>query len=107
MYDMVDRVMEQQTPICATLVEVKRTDLLPKDGEFSLLEAVLKVLKPFKDVSAENLSVSAICPLLHYLTDTVLKVEDLDSAPIKGNKLDMARNLNTRYQKLLLFNCLT
>ena len=103
-YDMVDRVMEQQTPICATLVEVKRMDLLPKDGEFSLLEAVLKVLKPFKDVtvqiSAEKyVTVSAIRPLLHHLIDTVLKVEDSDLAPIKGMKLDMARNLNTRYQE--------
>ena len=51
-------------------------------------------------MSAENyVTVSAIRPLLHYLIDTVLKVEDSDSAPIKGMKLDMARNLNTRYQE--------
>ena len=89
---MVDCVVEQQAPICATLVEVKRMDLLPKDGEFSLLEAVLKVLKPFKDVtvqiSAEKyVTVSTIYPLLHHFIDTVLKVEDSDSAPIKGMKL--------------------
>ena len=49
-YDMVDGIMEQQAPICATLVEVKQMDLLPKDTEFSVLEDVLKVLKVFKDV---------------------------------------------------------
>ena len=66
-YDMVERVMEQQEPICATLIEQKRLDLLPKDTEFRLLEEVLKVLKPFKDitvqVSGENyVTISSILP---------------------------------------------
>ena len=108
---MLDRVMEQQAPICATLVEVKRMDLLPKDREFSLLEDVLKVLKPFKDVtvqiSAEKyVTISAIRPLLHHLINTVLKVEVSDSVAVKAMKADMARNLNSRYQEAAIVQLL-
>ena len=97
--------MEQQAPICATLVEQKRLDLLPKDAEFSLLEEVLKVLKPFKDVtvqvSAEKyVTISAIRPLLHDPTENALKVEGSDSLAVQMMKKEMTKNLNSRYQGL-------
>ena len=65
---MISRV---QAPICAALLEQKRMDLLPKDEEFKLLEEIVVVLKPFKDVteqmSAEKyVTISAIQPLLHH-----------------------------------------
>ena len=41
-----------QVPICATLVELKSMDLLPKDDELRLFE-VMVVLKPFKDVTVQ------------------------------------------------------
>ena len=114
-YDMVERVMEQQVPICATLIEMKRMDLLPKDTECRLLEGVLKVLKPFKDVtvqvSAEKyVTTSAIQPLIHHLTQKALRVEDADSLAIKSMKQEMAKNLQSRYQEpavkeLLDFAC--
>ena len=107
--------MEQQAPICATLVEQKRLDLLPKDAEFSLLEEVLMVLKPFKDVtvqvSAEKyVTISAIRPLLHHLTENALKVEGSDSLAVQMMKKEMTKNLNSRYQglgitELLNFAC--
>lgn len=40
-------------PICATLVELKSMDLLPKDDELRLFEEVMVVLKPFKDVTVQ------------------------------------------------------
>ena len=63
----------------------------PKDVEFSLLEEVLKVLKPFKDVtvqvSAEKyVIISAIRPLLHHLTENALKVEGSDSLAVQMMK---------------------
>ena len=107
--------MEQQAPICATLVEQKRLDLLLKDAEFSLLEEVLKVLKPFKDVtvqvSAEKyVTISAIRPLLHHLTENALKVEGSDSLAVHMMKEEMTKNLSSRYQglgitELLNFAC--
>ena len=73
MYDMIDCVKEQPVPIWATLTEIKRMDLLPKDTECRLLEEMLQVLKPFKDVtlqvSAEKyVTTSAIWPLIYHLT---------------------------------------
>ena len=70
--------MERQAPICATLVEQKRLDLLPKDAESSLLEEVLKALKPSKDVTAQvpaekYVTTSATHPPLHHLTENALK----------------------------------
>ena len=59
--------------------------------EFSLLEEVLKVLKPFKDVtvqvSAEKyVTISAIHALLHHLTENALKVEGSDSLAVQMMK---------------------
>ena len=101
---MVERVMEQQVPICATLIEMKRMDLLPKDTECRLLEGVWKVLKPFKDVTVQVSAVkyvttSAIQPLIHHLTQKALRVEDADSLAIKSMKQEMAKNLQSRYQE--------
>ena len=50
---MVQRVLEQQSLICSTLLEQKRLDLLPKEEEFGVLEELVNVLKPFKKVTAQ------------------------------------------------------
>ena len=103
-YDMIERVMEQQVPVCAALIEMKRMDLLPKDTECRLLEEMLQVLKPFKDVtvqvSAEKyVTASAIRPLIHHLTQNALRVQDADLSVIKAMKREMAKNLESRYQE--------
>ena len=74
----------------------------------------MKVLKPFKDVtvqvSAEKyVTISAIRPLLHHLTENALKVEGSDSLAVQMMK-EMTKNLNSRYQglgitELLNFAC--
>ena len=48
---------------------------------------------------------------MHHLTENALKVEDSDSSTIKAMKLEMAKNLTSRYKepdvlKLLDFSCL-
>ena len=45
--------MEQQAAICAALLEQKQMDLLLKDNELKLLEDIIDVLKPFKDVTEQ------------------------------------------------------
>ena len=77
-FDMISRIIEQQASICAALLEQKRMDLLPKDNELTLLEEVVVVLKPFKDVTEQMsaqryVTLSAIRPLLHHLFNDVLK----------------------------------
>ena len=40
-YYMVQRVFEQQQPLCATLLELKKGDLMPSDSEFDTMENML------------------------------------------------------------------
>lgn len=113
--DMICRFIEQQSPICATLVDQKRLDLLPKDNELKLLEDMIAVLKPFKDVtmkmSADTyVTISAISPLLHHLLHNVLTANESDSTAIRQMKQEMKHNLTSRYQapdvaKLLNLAC--
>jgi len=45
---MVARVLEQQQPLCATLLELKRGDLMPTDTN---MELFVKTMKPFVEVT--------------------------------------------------------
>ncbi len=103
-YDMVQRVLEQQSPICSSLVDQKRLDLLPKDAELHILEELVQVLKPFKEitvqVSAEAyVTSSAINPLLHHIINNILKIQLDDSATIQKMKSEMKKNIQSRYKK--------
>ena len=111
---MVSRVIEQQAPICATLLDQKRIDLLPKDSEFKLLEELIVVLKHFKDVTEQMsaqkyVTISAVRPLLHYLLNDVLKLSDEDSSEsiaIIRMKSEMSKNLGSRYQTSVVLDLL-
>ncbi|XP_062511236.1 E3 SUMO-protein ligase ZBED1-like [Corticium candelabrum] len=110
-YDMVQRIIEQQGPVCATLVELKRLDLLPKEEDFTLLEQLVNVLKPFRDVTIQvqgeqYVTISIIRPLLHHLTENVLQLQETDSSVIKNMKRNMVSNLGSRYQSLSISNLL-
>jgi len=48
---MVQRVLEQQQPLCATLLQLKRGDLMPTDLEFSVLEKYVIVMKPLVSIT--------------------------------------------------------
>ena len=74
--DMIERVLEQQSAICATLIDQKRLDLMPQDSEFKILEEITKVIKPFRSITSqtsgeEYVTVSALKPLFHYLVNTL------------------------------------
>ena len=62
-------------------------------------------------VSAEKyVTISAIRPLLHHLTENALKVEGSDSLAVQMMKKEMTKNLNSRYRglgitELLNFAC--
>ena len=74
-YHMIQRVQEQQAAICAVLAENKdRTirSLLPENEEWSIIEDVLSVLKPFCDGTtimsgSRYPKFSLLAPLLHKL----------------------------------------
>ena len=42
---MLDRILKQQQPLCATLIEIHKSDLMPTDSEISVMEAFLTVMK--------------------------------------------------------------
>ena len=43
---MVSRIVEQQQPLSAALLELKKTDLMSSDVEFSSMETYVEVMKP-------------------------------------------------------------
>ena len=99
---MLERVYDQRVPICAALVEENRMELLPRDDDFTVVESLLKVLKPFKHVTEvmsreKYTTVSSIKPLLHHLLDVAFDIEANDSAAIKAMKQAMAANLGECY----------
>jgi len=48
---MIKRLLEQRQPLCATLSEVKKTDLMLSDSEISVMEIFLKVLHPIVEIT--------------------------------------------------------
>ena len=42
---MIERIIQQQQPICATLLQMKKTDLMPTDAEIIIMEIFLEVMK--------------------------------------------------------------
>ncbi|XP_065918736.1 E3 SUMO-protein ligase ZBED1-like [Dysidea avara] len=124
--DMIERVLEQQSAICATLIDQKRLDLMPQDSEFKILEGVATIIKPFRRITSqvsgeEYVTVSAVKPLLHYLINT-LKDQSSSDTSTKTTTLGNTRagasncvanvtksarkaildNLSTRYQGSLV-----
>ena len=45
-YDMVQHILQQQQPLCATLLEIHKTDLMPTESEFKTLEEFVLTVKP-------------------------------------------------------------
>ena len=57
-YYMAECLLSQQQPVCVTLLELHKGDMMPSDAEFITLELFVKVIKPLVDIteviSAEN-----------------------------------------------------
>ncbi|XP_065911269.1 E3 SUMO-protein ligase ZBED1-like [Dysidea avara] len=125
--DMIERVLEQQSAICATLIDQKRLDLMPQDSEFKILEGVATIIKPFRRITSqvsgeEYVTVSAVKPLLHYLINTLKEDQSSSDTSTKTTTLGNTRagasncvadvtksarkaildNLSTRYQGSLV-----
>ena len=50
-YLMMERIIEQQQPLCATLIEIRKTELMPDDEEIKTMETFLEVLKPIVEIT--------------------------------------------------------
>ena len=99
---MVQRVLEQQQPLCATLLELKKGDLMPSDAEFSTMETYVEVMKPLvvitEALGAEKwVTISMVRPLLYKLLKVHLVSKLTDTSMEKALKHAMLLNLEHRY----------
>ena len=74
---MVQRIVEQQQTICATLFELRKGDPVPTDHEFSVIETYLTAMKPLVEITEvlggqKFVSISALRPLIHKLINNYL-----------------------------------
>ena len=88
---MVERILEQQQAIAAVLAEDhKNWHKMPTESEFSTMEAVVAVLKPLSILtdgfSGEEVTASALRPVLKHITDTHLQLSDEDTTLVSGMK---------------------
>ena len=80
---MVERILHQQQPLCATLLELKKGDLMPTEREFSMMEVFVEVMKPLVDITEalgahKFVTISTVCALLYKLLNNFLKPADSD-----------------------------
>ena len=101
-YYMIERVVEQQQPICAALLELRKGELMPSDHEFAAMSDFLSVMKPFVQITEalggeEWITITMVRPLLHKLLNVHLKISPSESQLKKAMKKAMSDNLSNRY----------
>ena len=108
---MVERIVEQQQPLCATLFELRKGDLMPTDNEFSTMETYLSVMKPLVEITEvlggqKYVSVSSLRPIIHKLKNTYLSPCASDNRVAKMLRSKMLNNFQRRYdeQQMKLLN---
>ncbi|KAJ8362710.1 hypothetical protein SKAU_G00115410 [Synaphobranchus kaupii] len=112
-YDMVCRAAEQQVPVAAVIMDKKLAHLELSTNEWTVMEKVCDVLKPFK-VATEALSTdtyptaSAVLPLQHILVSQLNQPTTDDPNAIKEMKskivTDLAKRYNEEKRAFLLLN---
>ena len=101
-YYMVERILAQQQPLCATLLELRKGDLMPSESEFSTMETFVAVMKSLVEITEaigaqKWVTISAIRPLLHKLLNIEFQPASSDSSLKKSMKRVMHSNLEHRY----------
>lgn len=99
---MMQRVLEQQEPLCATVLELKRTDLMPTDADITAMEVVVDEMEPFVQITeimgAKTwVSSSAVCPLLNKLIHNHLPASSSNSRLNKEVKSAILKKLQVCY----------
>ncbi|CAK6949708.1 zinc finger BED domain-containing protein 1-like [Scomber scombrus] len=103
-YDMVCRAAEQQAPVAAVIMEKKLGHLELSTNEWTLMEQVRAVLKPFK-VATEALSTdrfptaSAVLPL-KYVLMSHLQPSTGDLQALNDMKTKISADLEKRYSPI-------
>ena len=99
-FNMLQRIVVQQQAVVATLLQLNRRDMFP-EADMVTVESLLKVLKPFKEVtedfsSEKGVTLSLLLPTLISLQSQLQEEED-EEAVISNIKHAMRESLDTRY----------
>ena len=83
---------------------MKRLDILPNDTELKILEQLVQVLNPFKEVTVQisaeaYVIISTVRPLLFHLSENVL---DIKSSVIQKMKTEMNKTVKEDTVMMLL-----
>lgn len=114
-YDMLSRYIELHPSVYTALNELKMKDLLKvmNNIDIDVLEKIVAILKPFKEVtvimSSESCSsISLIRPLIHQLLKTVKPLpDDSDEPVIHQAKAYIYHDLEKRYLNCPLLDICT
>ena len=101
-YYMMERILKQQQPLCAALLELRKTDLLPSDTEITGMEVFVEVMRPIVEITEviggeKRVTISAVRPLLHKLINQHLVVKPSDAQLTKNVKKAVLTDLKSRY----------
>ena len=87
----------------ATLLEIKKGDLMPTNVEFANMDVFVEIMKPIVEITEAlgaqkyNITISMIRPLLHKLLNNILNNTDSDCRLTKMMNLRMKENLHDYY----------
>ena len=99
-FAMLERVVEQQQALCAVLLDSQDSSLLPDGAEWSVIEELMVILKPFA-LATTVLSgssygtISIVSPLIHKFCSNLDRKED-DSKNLKQIKVAIQSDLKER-----------
>ena len=101
-YYMIERVLKQQQPLFATLIEIHKSDLMPSDAEITAMEAFVSVMYPIVHITEvicgeKWVTLSGVRPLLYKLTAKHLVETPSDSRLTKQMKRVLLADLQGRY----------
>ena len=99
---MLERILQQQQPLCATLIEIHRSDLMPTDTEIYNMESFVEAMRPFAEITEvmgkeKQVSFSAVRLFLYKLLSIHLIENPSDSNVMKQIKQVVKSELEDRY----------
>ena len=99
---MLKRILQQQQPLCATLIEICQSDLMPTDTEISNMEGFVEAMRPFAEVTEvmgkeKQVSFSAVWLFPYKLLSIHLIENPSDSNGMKQIKQVVKSYLEDRY----------
>ena len=103
-YQMVERFLVLQQPVCAALIELQRQDLMPHDSEVATMEVYRAIMKPIAYITdviggEKHVSISEVKPLIYKLRNCYLKINASEKSLEKAMKTAMCNKIVQYYDR--------